>query len=67
MKKYDNIKDICQAVDIGVEVYCKSANYKIIKKGFEYFTRSSSGFMTNLIGENGGLNEEVNSFFSVNK
>jgi hypothetical protein len=67
MKKYDNINEICKAVDDGLDVYCKSANYKVIKKGFEYFIRFSSGFMINLIGENGGLNEEVNSFFSVNR
>jgi hypothetical protein len=67
MKKYDNINDICNAVDNGVEVYYKSANYKVIKKGFEYFIKSGYGFMINLFGENGEVNEEVNSFFSVNR
>jgi hypothetical protein len=67
MKKYDNINEICKAVDDGLDVYCKSVNYRVIKKGFEYFIKSGNGFMINLFGENGGLNEEVNSFFSVNR
>ncbi len=65
MKKYHNINEICQAVDNGVKIYCKSANYRVIKKGFEYFIKSGNGYSINLFGENGEVNEDVNSFFSI--
>ena len=64
MKKYNEINDVLKDVDNGVEVYCNSANYKVIKKGFEYFIKASKGFMISFFNENGEQNEDLNSFFS---
>jgi hypothetical protein len=65
MKKYSNINELLKDVDKGVEVYCKSANYKVVKKGFEYYIKASTGMMINVFNGDGELNEDINSFFSI--
>jgi len=62
-KMYNSINEILTDVDNGVEVYWASFNYKIIKKSFEYYVKSSTSMISFLDG-NGSPNVEVSEVFS---
>ena len=65
MKRYTEIDQVLKDVDNGIIIYSGSANYKIIKKGFSYYIKASTGFMINLFDEEGNLNEDLHKFFSI--